>query len=146
MKVLFIIPKKDPPCLPQDYSAEFRDFMSICLAKKPSQRQSASELKRHAFIQQAPPPTHLQRVLSGLSKSSQPYVPSETLDQPSTVDMEWDFEEKTVKRPNVLKAMGKSVAFEDEFDAAFPEDRHAPTLALGTELVLQFIVPAFQEV
>jgi hypothetical protein len=37
MKVLFIIPKNESPVLPEKFSPEFRDFMAICLAKKPTQ-------------------------------------------------------------------------------------------------------------
>ena len=38
MRVLFLIPKDEPPQLPADrFSVQFRDFLHCCLVKKPSQ-------------------------------------------------------------------------------------------------------------
>ncbi|KAJ3086636.1 Serine/threonine-protein kinase 25 [Quaeritorhiza haematococci] len=57
MKVLFLIPKEDPPRLQGDsnktFSPEFCDFIDKCLAKRPSQRQTATELLAHPFIANA---------------------------------------------------------------------------------------------
>jgi len=39
-----------PPQLPPEFSAEFRDFVLLCLQKEPEQRPSAEELLKHAFI------------------------------------------------------------------------------------------------
>ncbi|KAJ3170857.1 Serine/threonine-protein kinase 25 [Geranomyces variabilis] len=53
MRVLFIIPQQPPPVLPDSFSSDFQDFMARCLAKRPSQRPTASELLHHPFLQQA---------------------------------------------------------------------------------------------
>lgn len=37
MRVLFMIPKQSPPRLGQEFSEEFRDFISNCLVHKPGQ-------------------------------------------------------------------------------------------------------------
>lgn len=37
MKVLFLIPKLDAPRLEGDYSADFKDFIRLCLTKDPRQ-------------------------------------------------------------------------------------------------------------
>jgi len=39
-----------PPQLPETFSAEFRDFVNLCLCKEPEQRQSAEQLLMHPFI------------------------------------------------------------------------------------------------
>lgn len=53
MKVLFIIPKNEPPKLSNEFSTEFRQFMQCCLAMKPNHRKSAAELQAHPFLRLA---------------------------------------------------------------------------------------------
>ncbi|EEY70638.1 protein kinase, putative [Phytophthora infestans T30-4] len=52
MRAIFLIPNRAPPELrePNNYSAEFRDFIAVCLKKDPQERASAEELLRHPFI------------------------------------------------------------------------------------------------
>ncbi|ORX76257.1 kinase-like protein [Basidiobolus meristosporus CBS 931.73] len=63
MKVLFLIPKNEPPTLPPTFSKNFRDFVGACLHKNPAQRQSARDLLRHRFIRQAKKSIYLTELI-----------------------------------------------------------------------------------
>lgn len=50
MKVLFLIPKNNPPTLEGNYSKPLKEFIEACLNKEPSFRPSAKELLKHKLI------------------------------------------------------------------------------------------------
>jgi len=53
MRVLFMIPKNEPPELDSSFSKPFREFIALCLKKNPDERLPARELLKHNFIKRA---------------------------------------------------------------------------------------------
>ncbi|XP_076841662.1 serine/threonine-protein kinase 24a [Brachyhypopomus gauderio] len=64
MKVLFLIPKNNPPTLQGSYSKPLKEFVEACLNKEPSFRPTAKELLKHKLIvRYAKKPSYLTELI-----------------------------------------------------------------------------------
>lgn len=101
MRVLFLIPKNDPPVLEGNFSKAFKDFVSLCLKKDPAERPTARELLKHKFIKTAKRTTMLTDLIDRLSRwkiviGNETSDDSEDEERPTDQvadDGGWDFEE-----------------------------------------------------
>nr|XP_022341361.1 serine/threonine-protein kinase 26-like [Crassostrea virginica] len=79
-KVIFQIPKKDPPQLSGNFSPAFKDFVKDCLNKDPKDRPTARELLNYAFIKRARKTTSLQDVVDRHNEWRKSRPPSDDSD------------------------------------------------------------------
>jgi serine/threonine-protein kinase 24/25/MST4 len=63
MKVLFLIPKNNPPILQGNFSKAFKEFVALCLRRDPRERPSAKELLKHPFLKKAKRTTYLTELI-----------------------------------------------------------------------------------
>ncbi|ROT77343.1 putative serine/threonine-protein kinase 24 isoform X3 [Penaeus vannamei] len=63
MRVLFLIPKNNPPQLTGNYSKPFKDFVESCLNKDPENRPTAKELLKYPFIRKAKKNSYLMDLI-----------------------------------------------------------------------------------
>ncbi|CBY01511.1 hypothetical protein LEMA_P002980.1 [Plenodomus lingam JN3] len=110
MKVLFTIPKNPAPRLQGDqWSKDFKDFISQCLIKDPDRRATAKELLKHRFVQRAGKVEALRELVERKQMfdaqreqaSSHPKYYEETMREisPQTEEDDWVFD--TVKARTV---------------------------------------------
>ncbi|KAJ3338222.1 putative protein serine/threonine kinase [Entophlyctis luteolus] len=62
-KILFLIPRNDPPGLQGNFTRGFKEFVSLCLQKDPQKRPSATELLKHRFIKASRKPAFLTELI-----------------------------------------------------------------------------------
>ncbi|GFP78627.1 serine/threonine-protein kinase svka [Phtheirospermum japonicum] len=68
MRVLFIIPRENPPQLDEHFSRPLKEFVALCLKKNPAERPSAKELLKHRFIRTARRSPRLSERIRGRPK------------------------------------------------------------------------------
>ncbi|XP_037913800.1 serine/threonine-protein kinase svkA isoform X3 [Hermetia illucens] len=79
MRVLFLIPKNNPPQLTGNYTKPFKDFVEACLNKDPENRPTAKELLKFPFIKKAKKNSYLIDLIDRYKKwKSQKGEESET--------------------------------------------------------------------
>lgn len=97
MKVLFHIPKTNPPRLEGNgYSKEFKDFIARCLVKDPDTRPTAKELLKHKFIRNAGKVEALQELIAQKQM--------------------WDVNQNRVKHPVYYQETLRNISPKDERD------------------------------
>ncbi|XP_058779617.1 uncharacterized protein LOC131653481 isoform X3 [Vicia villosa] len=79
MRVLFIIPRENPPQLDEHFSRPMKEFVSSCLKKVPAERLSAKELLKDRFIRNARKSTKL---LERISRERPKFQLKEDLETP----------------------------------------------------------------
>ncbi|KAH8278716.1 hypothetical protein KR018_007597 [Drosophila ironensis] len=88
MRVLFLIPKNNPPQLTGNYTKSFKDFVEACLNKDPENRPTAKELLKYPFIKKAKKNAYLIDLIDRfkkwkLSKGDESETESENSDSDS---------------------------------------------------------------
>lgn len=63
MRVLFLIPKNEPPALQGSFSKAFKEFVKDCTAKNPAERPTAKDLLKHRFIKKAKKTSYLTELI-----------------------------------------------------------------------------------
>lgn len=122
MRVLFLIPKNNPPQLTGNYSKQFKEFVEACLNKDPENRPTAKELLKFPFIRKAKKNSYLIDLIEKYKRwkaagGGQSDSDSEASDSDESKMNDtwksWRWDLGTVKTPNSLELNMPSIAEND---------------------------------
>ncbi|KAK7069810.1 Serine/threonine-protein kinase 24 [Halocaridina rubra] len=106
MRVLFLIPKNNPPQLTGNYSKPFKEFVEACLNKDPENRPTAKELLKFPFMRKAKKNSYLMDLIDRYKSYRKNNTDTDTDSDPSDSEdsrVESDIEDPawimTVKGP-----------------------------------------------
>ncbi|KAI1640301.1 kinase-like domain-containing protein [Biscogniauxia mediterranea] len=100
MKVLFLIPKNQPPRLEGNFTKAFKEFVELCLQRDPKDRPTAKDLLKHTFIRKAKKTSYLTELIERYSRWSAthrseddetPEGPEDPVERPPVNEDMWDF-------------------------------------------------------
>lgn len=147
MKVLFLIPKSEPPQLLGNFSKYFKDFVSCCLQMNPDSRLSAKELLKHRFIKSAKKSSYLVDLIERHQiwtarhalTDSEPGSDVELASDPAC-ETTWDFETVRHEVPKTSKPIATKQDVEEPSDSnnatlSAPPSRVPDHFADGVETV-----------
>ncbi|XP_061103559.1 serine/threonine-protein kinase 26 isoform X2 [Conger conger] len=113
MRVLFLIPKNNPPTLNGEFSKSFKEFVDSCLNKDPTFRPTARELLKHKFIvKNAKKTSYLTELIDRLKRwkaeghsddDSSDDSDSESSNKENDSSPEWSFTTVRKKKPDGKK-------------------------------------------
>nr|XP_053646565.1 serine/threonine-protein kinase 26-like isoform X2 [Cherax quadricarinatus] len=83
MRVLFLIPKNNPPQLTGNYSKPFKEFVEACLNKDPENRPTAKELLKFPFIRKAKKNAYLMDLIDRYKSYKKNCTDTDTDSDPS---------------------------------------------------------------
>eukprot|EP01094_Clydonella_sp_ATCC50884_P017399 TRINITY_DN301_c0_g1_i1.p1 TRINITY_DN301_c0_g1~~TRINITY_DN301_c0_g1_i1.p1 ORF type:complete len:437 (+),score=98.67 TRINITY_DN301_c0_g1_i1:197-1507(+) len=132
MRVLFLIPKNDPPVLDGPFSKKFKDFVAACLKKDPDERPTAKELLKHPFIRGAKKTSALVELIERLERFKAVIGPdsssgSDDPDKPGSGGPapEWDFSDDEEEAPQAPPEAKTNIAAASE--SSTPKALSGPT-------------------